>query len=128
MKHVITLILFTSFLVPAALWAKSSEELYVESFAGRTDVPVPISVVRPVIAPGHEGERVWLSFLVEADGVPREIAAPVDADHTLVQQLARAVAQWKFKPLLRDGVPVRARVTLPFQVEAAEVAEPVAQR
>ena len=127
MKHVIKMILFTSFLLPAALCAKSAEEAYVESFAGRTDVPVPISVVRPVVDPGHEGERVWLSFIVGGDGVPREIAAPVDADQTLVRQLAAAVSQWRFKPLLRDGVPVRTRVTLPFNVQAP-AGEAVAQR
>lgn len=128
MKHVIQLILITSFLVPAALWAKSSEEAYVESFAGRTDVPVPISVVKPVVDPSYEGARVWLSFIVDRDGVPREIAAPIDADRTLVKQLAAAVSQWRFKPLMRDGVVVRARVTLPFNVAAPSADAAVAQR
>jgi hypothetical protein len=129
MKHVIKLILFTSFLVPAALFAAPApEEAYVESFAGRTDVPVPISVVRPVIEPGHEGESVWLSFVVDADGVPREIAAPVDADRSLVKQLAAAVAQWRFKPLTRDGAVVRTRVKLPFNIATPSAVAGLAQR
>ena len=116
MKHVIKMILFTSFLVPAAYSAPSNEAAYVESYSGRTDVPVPISVVRPVIEPGHEGEVVKLSFVIDADGSPRDIMAPVEADRSLVLQLARAVEQWKFKPLLRDGQVVRTRVTLPFTI------------
>ena len=128
MKHVIKLILFASLLLPASLFAKTAEEAYVESFAGRTDVPVPISVVKPMVDPSYEGERVWLSFIVDRDGVPREIAAPVDADRTLVKQLAAAVAQWRFKPLVRDGVVVRARVTLPFNVAAPSADAAVAQR
>ena len=128
MKHVIKMILVISFLVPAALFAKSPEDAYVESFAGRTDVPVPISVVKPMVDPSYDGARVWLSFLVDHDGVPREIAAPVDADYKLVKQLAAAVSQWRFKPLMRDGVVVRARVTLPFNVAAPSADAAVAQR
>jgi hypothetical protein len=128
MKQVVTTILFLCSLAPVALLAKakSPEEAYVESFAGRSDVPVPISVVRPIVDSIHEGQRVWLSFIVDGDGVPREIAAPVDADHDLVKQLARAVSQWRFKPLVRDGVAVRARVTLPLVI--ATDAETLARR
>lgn len=120
MKHVIKIILFTSFLVPAAYCAPSPEAAYVESYNGRTDMPVPIAVVRPVIEPGHEGEVVKLSFVIDADGSPRDIMAPVEADRSLVLQLARAVEQWKFKPLLRDGQVVRTRVTLPFTIGATK--------
>lgn len=128
MKHVIKVILFTSFLVPAAFCAQSAEEAYVESFAGRTDVPVPISVVRPVIEPGYEGTVVRLSFLIDGAGTPTEIAAPVDADRSLVKQLARAVSQWKFKPLTRDGEVIRARVVLPVVIGETTEAGQVAQR
>lgn len=128
MKHVIKMILFTSFLATAAYCAPSPEEAYVESFAGRTDTPVPISVVRPIIAPGHEGEVVKLTFLIDATGTPTDIMAPVEANRALVRQLARALEQWKFKPLLRDGEVVRARVTLPFIVGSSDDSGHVARR
>jgi TonB family protein len=129
MKHVIKLILCTSFLATAAYCAPSPEEAYVESFAGRTNMPVPISVVRPIIQPGHEGEVVQLSFLIGANGTPTDIMAPVSADRALVKQLARAVEQWKFKPLVRDGEVVRVRVTLPFIIgPTTAVPGDVAQR
>jgi len=34
-------------LAPFALMAKSPETTYVESYHGRTDIPVPVSVVTP---------------------------------------------------------------------------------
>lgn len=116
MKHVIKLILFTSFLATAAHCAQSAEEAYVESYTGRADMPVPISVVRPVIAPGYEGEVVKLSFFVDEKGLPREISAPADTARALADQLTRAVAQWRFKPLTRDGAAVRTRVVLPIVI------------
>lgn len=127
MKNVIKLILVSSLLAGFA-WAKSNEQAYVESYAGRADVPVPISVVKPVIDPSFEGAAVRLSFIIEADGTPKEIYAPADADRDLVKQLASAVAQWKFKPLTRDGAVVRTRVILPIRVESADAASSVAQR
>lgn len=126
MKNVIKLILASSLLASFA-FAKSNEEAYVESYAGRADVPVPIAVVKPVIDPNYIGAEVRLSFVIEADGTPKEIYAPADADRDLVKQLSRAVAQWKFKPLTRDGAVVRARVVLPIRVEDADAAT-VAQR
>ena len=91
-------------------------------------MPVPISVVRPVIEPGHEGEVVKLSFLIDASGTPTDIMAPVDADRTLVKQLARALEQWKFKPLTREGEVVRARVVLPVVIGETAEAGQVARR
>lgn len=124
MKQVIRPILFSSFLLPASLLAKPGAEAYVASYAGRADVPVPVSVVTPEIGAGHEGTEVRLTFVIEADGTPRDIYAPVDADRRLVRQLADAVAQWRFKPLTRDGEVVRARVTLPFRIGARREAVP----
>lgn len=128
MKNVIKLILSSSLLVTLAFAAKSTEEAYVESYAGRTDMPVPVAVVKPVIEPGYEGATVRLSFVIEADGSPREIFAPVDADYSLVKQLTAAVSQWKFKPLTRDGVVVRTRVVLPIRVADDSGAGTVALR
>lgn len=128
MKNVIKMILVSSLLVMRALAAPSAEEAYVASYAGRTaDMPVPVSVVRPLIEAGYEGREVRLCFVIGADGSPQEITAPAETDPWLVRQLTGAVAQWKFKPLVRDGSVVKTRVVLPIRiVEGAEVA-PVAQ-
>lgn len=128
MKNVIKLILASSLLATFAFAAKSNEEAYVESYSGRADMPVPISIVRPVIDPSYENEAVKLSFIIEADGTPREISAPVDADRSLVKQLVGAVAQWKFKPLTRDGAVVRTRVVLPIRIVGGSGLGEVAQR
>lgn len=128
MKNVIKLILSSSLFATAAFASLSNEEAYVESYAGRTDMPVPVAVVRPVIEAGYEGETVKLSFVIEADGSPRDILAPVGADSSLVKELAAAVSQWKFKPLTRDGVVVRTRVVLPIRITSDSGASAVALR
>lgn len=129
MKNVIKLILASSLLATFAHAAASAEEAYVASFAGRdASMPVPVSVVRPVIEPGYEGTEVRLSFVIDADGTPRDIAAPADADRALVKQLASAVAQWKFKPLTQNGAVVRTRVVLPVRIQGDADAAPVARR
>lgn len=119
MKTVSKLILLAGlFGAPFALLAKSSEQAYVESFQGRSDVPVPISVVSPQIQARYAGRTVVVEFIVDATGtpgslklrdghkVPAELGAPI-----LV-----ALAQWRFAPLVRDGVGVSVPVAVPVTV------------
>ena len=44
--------------VPFALWAKSPESAYVESYRGRTGIPVPLSVVTPELDARYSGQPV----------------------------------------------------------------------
>ena len=104
-------------LAPLALLAKSPEKIYVESYHGRTDIPVPLSVVMPEVDARYAGQQVTLEFVVDATGKPMLIA-PVSpgADAELVSAVSSAVAEWKFAPALVNGLPVARKVVLPVNI------------
>ncbi len=103
--------------LPLALVAKSPEKAYVESYRGRTDIPVPISVVTPEVASRFAGQQVTLEFVVDATGKPMLISsATPNADTELVAAITAAVAQWKFSPALVAGLPVAKKVVLPVTI------------
>jgi hypothetical protein len=103
--------------VPFALWAKSPESAYVESYRGRTGIPVPLSVVMPELEAKYTGQSVVFEFVVDATGKPVQIApAAPNADAELVASVTAAIAQWRFAPALVDGRPVARKVALPVNI------------
>lgn len=103
--------------VPLALLAKTPEKAYVESYRGRTDIPVPIAVVTPAVDSRFAGQQVTLAFVVDATGKPTLFApAAPGVDAELVAAVVDAVSQWKFAPALADGLPVAKKVVLPVTI------------
>jgi TonB family protein len=104
-------------LAPFVLVAKSPEKAYVESYHGRSDIPVPISVVSPEVAARFAGQQVVLEFVVDTAGKPTQIASESPAaDRELVASVLAAVEQWQFAPALADGKPVARKVALPVKI------------
>ena len=104
-------------LAPLALLAKSSETAYVESYHGRSDIPVPVSVVMPEVEPRFAGQQLTFEFVVDPTGRPTQIAAvSPDADGELVAAVLAAVEKWQFAPALADGKPVARKVALPVKI------------
>ncbi len=104
-------------LAPLALMAKSPETAYVESYHGRTDIPVPISVVSPEVSSRFVGQQVVLEFVVDTAGKPTLLASETPAaDTELVAAVLSAVEQWQFAPALADGKPVARKVVLPVKI------------
>jgi TonB family protein len=119
MKNVQKLILVTGALVSQwAFGTETLEQAYVASYKGRTDMPVPISVVKPDIPPLHGGLTVTVAFVVDESGTPRgvKVVDPDAVDRALAREVVGAVEQWRFQPLLRDGRAVAVRVHLPFRI------------
>jgi len=119
MKSVLTtkLILSLGLLAaPLALSAKSPEEAYLESYNGRTDLPVPVKVVTPSVDAEHVGKTVNLEFVIDAAGLPQKITVRENVSRDLANELTSTVAKWKFVPLKREGKAVSARVVLPMQI------------
>ncbi len=105
--------------LPLALLAKSPEKAYVESYQGRSGIPVPISVVTPEVESRFAGQQVTLEFVVDATGKPVLFApAAPGTDAELVAAVTAAVAQWKFSPAVVDGLPVAKKVILPVNIVA----------
>lgn len=103
--------------VPFALWAKSPESAYVESYRGRTGIPVPLSVVMPELEAKYTGQSVVFEFVVDATGKPVHIApAAPNTDAELVASVTAAITQWRFAPALVNGRPVARKVALPVNI------------
>jgi len=104
-------------LAPLALVAKSPESAYVESYHGRSDIPVPVSVVTPEVDARFAGQKVELEFVVDPTGKPTLLAsATPGADAELMAAVVSAVEKWKFAPALADGKPVARKVVLPVKI------------
>jgi Gram-negative bacterial TonB protein C-terminal len=104
-------------LAPFALMAKSPETAYVESYHGRTDIPVPVSVVTPDVGSRFVGQQMVIEFVVDTTGKPTLIASGTPGvDHELVTAVLAAVEQWQFAPALADGKPVARKVALPVKI------------
>jgi TonB family protein len=104
-------------LTPFALLANTSESAYVESYHGRTDIPVPTSVVSPDVGSRYIGQKVVLEFTVDPTGKPTLItSASPAAARELVASVTAAVEQWHFAPALEAGKPVARKVVLPVQI------------
>ncbi len=104
-------------LAPLALSATTSESTYVEGYHGRSDIPVPISVVTPEVASRYAGQQVVLEFVVDTTGKPTHLASGSPAaDYELVASVLAAVEQWRFAPALAEGKPVARKVALPVKI------------
>ena len=117
MKTMHQMILATGLLTASfAFGAKNQEQVYVESYQGRADTPVPVTVVMPSVDDEHAGKTVVLEFTVDVTGAPTGIGVRGQHPAELVKPLVAAVSQWKFAPLRRDGIAVPARVALPMTI------------
>ncbi len=80
------------------------------------DLPPSIETVAPVVYPydamidGREGSAD-VAFLVDADGRPRDITVRKASRPEFGHALAAAMAQWRFKPAMKNGQPSPALLT-----------------
>ena len=102
---------------PLALMAMSPEKAYVESYRGRSDTPVPTSVIMPEVSAKFAGTKVVLEFVVDTTGKPTSITSSTPgADAELIASVSEAVSQWKFNPAYVNGKPVARKVALPVNI------------
>jgi protein TonB len=81
-------------------------------------VKAPVAIVKPepqyteeAKQAGLEGE-VWLSIVVDTEGVPTRIVVTRPLGLGLDEQAILAVSQWRFRPAEKDGVPVPVKATI----------------
>ena len=77
---------------------------------------MPVSVVTPAVGHEYSGAVVQLEFVVDSTGQPTQFSVKSATDDTLATAVVQAVRQWKFKPVLKNGVPVATKVALPVKV------------
>jgi len=87
------------------------------SASEKLEAPVPVKVVNPTgIFRRHLDATVMLSLTVDATGHPRDIKLLRGSDNNLTEKLLPVVAQWRFTPAKKNGVPVATRIKLPLQL------------
>jgi TonB family protein len=102
---------------PFALSAKSVEQAYIESFRGRTDIPVPVAVVKPSVSDRYAGAVVEVEFVVDVTGKPVDVSVRNPAPAPLADPVLAAIAQWKFAPARTTaGEPVAMKVRVPVRI------------
>lgn len=90
-----------------------------DSSASVTSAPVPVHTVAPEypINMRRDGIEGFVNVACRIDATGRLVRAePVrSSDFSFVEPALAAVRQWRFKPALRDGVPVEMDVTIPIR-------------
>ena len=80
--------------------------------------PVPTKTVEPSVNPyqGLTGGKVTISLTIDRDGMPKDLKVEDASDVQLGRRCLEAAAQWRFSPGKIRGIPVKTRVSLPFNV------------
>src|SRR5690606_20874981 len=103
-------------------FAATSEKAYVASYEGAVDMPVPIKVVAPK-GLANPGAEVTLEFVVNKAGVPEAITVASTNDQDLADAAIKAVAEWRFTPVMKDGDTIATKVKVPFRAELPRFGE-----
>lgn len=112
----LAIVLSLGALSAAAASAASLEEAYLKTFSKGPGVPEPVKVVAPEIRHAPAGAEAKISFVVDVAGVPRAISVASATHEGLAAAAVEAVRQWRFTPVVRDGVTVETKVLLPVRV------------
>lgn len=104
---------------PAA-FGLTTNQAYIASYSGRTDIPVPVRVVAPTASAGQVGDRAEVEFLVDATGRPEHVRVLTASNEEFGLSAREAVTEWRFKPAKANGTPVAMKVMLPIVVVRPE--------
>jgi TonB family protein len=91
--------------------------LYPQSFPSPiTSAPAVIYKVNPEYTQEALDAKVsgtaTVQVVIGADGVPGELAIKRSLGYGLDEKAIECVRQWRFKPGMRDGMPVSVRATI----------------
>ena len=130
MKAVSKLAVLFSLVALASVTASATtdEQAYLESCRKAPGVPVPLAVVAPSVGSEFTGGTVELEFVVDATGQPTAFSVKSTSDEALATVVVHAVKQWRFKPVVKDGVPVATKVVLPVKIVEDTMAGSVAMK
>ena len=70
--------------------------------------------VAPMDPPSGARIGIFLEFVVGADGVVRDVKAADTSNEAFAAAAVKAVASWQFKPGIKAGKPVSARMVVPI--------------
>lgn len=116
MKRITLLAILGLALGTVAAHADSDARAYLRSYAGRTNLPVPVQAVSPETRLTDIGAAVDVQFVVGIDGRPADVTVVASNSDALAKSVVASLKEWRFKPALREGKAVTAKVLLPFRV------------
>lgn len=94
----------------------ATRDIVVEAFQADT-LPVVVEQTRPVyplsLRRSELGGEVRLRFVVNEEGRTERIRVKFSAHPELDEAAVKALAQWRFKPALLEGKPVKTWIELP---------------
>ena len=80
--------------------------------------PVPIKTVEPIV--NHYQERTEgnaiISLMIDRDGTPKDLKVEQASSVQFGRRCLEAAARWRFSPGKIKGIPVKTRVSLPFNI------------
>ena len=106
---------------PRAAKATSGDTSY--KVGGSVSEPVELSRVRPVYPPEARAKGltgvVKLNAVIDESGTVTSVESIQSPDSTLTAAAVGAVGHWTYKPAMKDGKPVRVRlsVTVSFMLD-----------
>ncbi len=93
----------------------------VDRIARNSDLderPVPIKTVEPIV--NHYQERTEgtaiISLMIDRDGTPKDLKVEQASSLQFGRRCLEAAARWRFSPGKIKGIPVKTRVSLPFNI------------
>lgn len=98
----------------------TTPQTYIDSYHGRTDIPVPVKIVAPDADSSLAGAKVEVEFVVDAAGKPQNVHVLSSTDHAFGVKVRDAVTRWRFAPARPSGTPVPMTVLLPVIVVESE--------
>jgi TonB family protein len=124
MKHVSmftkSVSLFALGAVAPLAFGLTTTQAYINSYSGRTDIPVPVKIVAPEADSSLAGVKVEVEFTVDATGKLQDVHVLSTTDDAFGALVRETVKQWKFAPAKPNGTPVSMKVLLPVVVSESE--------
>lgn len=112
----------SSLLACAALTGVLFSGLSIASATEKTpkaELPRPIVVVAPQDVPQRfSNTTVSVGMTLDEKGCPTDIRVIAPNSAYLEKSIVPAIAQWRFTPMVKNGVPVSQEVVLPLTLKA----------
>lgn len=85
----------------------------------KSDLPKPVVVVEPNDVPRRfANTTIRVGMTIDENGCPSDIRVISPNSAYLEKSVVAAVNQWRFTPMVKDGMPVSQKVVLPLTITA----------
>ena len=90
------------------------EQMYVNKHQDLNGVPVPTEVVRPRILEVPQDLKINVLLSIDSKGRVTRARVVDSTDSRYNAEIKNAAKRWKFRPMTKDGEPVKSKALVPF--------------